>query len=123
VEDSNSIFQNIAGNGSSARSTMFARDWNGNEYLSGNLFVGCNDFTTTANGLTTANAGGGKVATESYVDTAIANIPSGGGSSYTAGDGINIDSNGVISKKNDAPVPLFALLAYILTGTETGMYN
>jgi hypothetical protein len=46
-----------------------------------------------------------------------------GGSSYTAGNGIDIDSNGVISKKNDAPVPLFALLAYILTGTETGMYN
>lgn len=97
VEDSNSIFQNIAGNGSSsARATMFARDWNGNEYLSGNLFVGCNDFTTTANGLTTANAGGGKVATESYVDTAIANIPSSGGSSYTAGQGISID-NGEIS--------------------------
>lgn len=98
VEDSNSILQNIAGNGSSssARATMFARDWNGNEYLSGNLFVGCNDFTTTANGLTTANAGGGKVATESYVATAIANIPSGG-SSYTAGNGIEIDSNGVIS--------------------------
>lgn len=99
VEDSNDIFQNIAGNGaSSARATMFARDWNGNEYLSGNLFVGCNDFTTTSSGLTTANAGGGKVATESYVDTAIANIPSGSGTTYTAGNGINIDSNGVISQ-------------------------
>lgn len=66
IEDSNSILQNIAGNGSSsARATMFARDWNGNEYLSGNLFVGCNDFTTTSSGLTTANAGGSKVATMS----------------------------------------------------------
>jgi hypothetical protein len=74
VEDSNSILQNIAGNGaSSARATMFARDWNGNEYLSGNLFVGCNDFTTTANGLTTANAGGSKVATMSDLTTD--NIP------------------------------------------------
>lgn len=94
--DNYNVFQNIAGNGTSNanRSTMFARDWNGNEYLSGNLFVGCNDFTTTSSGLTTADAGGSKVATESYVATAIANIPSG--TTYTAGQGISID-NGEIS--------------------------
>ena len=83
IGDSNSIFQNIAGNGTAynARSNSFARDWNGNEYLAGNLYVGCNDYSTTANGLTTENAGGSKVATESYVDQAIADIPSSGGSS------------------------------------------
>ena len=83
VADSNSIFQNIAGNGTpSAHSNSFARDWNGNEYLAGDLFVNCSDYTTDANGLTTENAGGSKVATESYVDQAIADIPTGG--EYTA---------------------------------------
>lgn len=79
IEDANGIFQHIVGAGAkvSSPSTISAGDWNGNEYLAGNLYVGCNDFTTTANGLTTANAGGSKVATESYVDTAIANLPSG----------------------------------------------
>lgn len=88
VVDSNSIFQNIAGNGhesdgaddNNVLSNSFARDWNGNEYLAGNLYVGCNDYSTTANGLITANAGGSKVATESYVDQAIADIPSSSGS-------------------------------------------
>ena len=66
-------FQNIVGNGTSNsnRSNSFARDWNGNEYLAGNLYVGCNDYATSSTGLTTANAGGSKVATESYVDTAL----------------------------------------------------
>lgn len=79
IEDANGIFQHIVGAGAkvSSPSTISAGDWNGNKYLAGNLYVGCNDFTTTANGLTTANAGGSKVATESYVDTAIANLPSG----------------------------------------------
>lgn len=79
IEDANGIFQHVVGAGTSVSSpsTIFGRDWNGNEYLAGNLYVGCNDFTTTANGLTTTNAGGSKVATESYVDTAIANLPSG----------------------------------------------
>lgn len=71
IEDSNNIFQNIVGNGIdiNARSNSFARDWNGNEYLAGNLYVGCNDYSTTSDGLTTANAGGSKVATETYVET------------------------------------------------------
>lgn len=79
IEDAYGIFQHIVGAGiyASSPSTISAGDWNGNKYLAGNLYVGCNDFTTTANGLTTANAGGSKVATESYVDTAIANLPSG----------------------------------------------
>ena len=91
-------FQHIVGNGpsDSQPSNMFARDWNGNEYLAGNLYVGCNDYTITSGDLTTANAGGSKVATESYVDTAIANAGGSGGSSYTAGTGISIE-NGVIS--------------------------
>ena len=110
IEDTNNTFQNIAGNGtaSNARSNSFARDWNGNEYLAGNLYVGCNDYSTTANGLTTENAGGSKVATESYVDQAIADIPSsGGGSSYTAGAGIDIDSNNVISAPGVRCYPMF----------------
>lgn len=110
IEDSNNIFQNIAGNGTAvnARSNSFARDWDGNEYLAGNLYVGCNDYSTTANGLITANAGGSKVATESYVDQAIADIPSsGGGSSYTAGVGIDIDSDNVISAPGVKAYPMF----------------
>lgn len=54
---------------------------------------------------------------KSYID---ANV--GGGSSYTAGNGIEIDANGVISKTSGA-LPLFVLLSYILTGTQTGQYN
>lgn len=77
--DSNMIFQSIVGNGTAVnnRINIFTRDWDGNEYLRGNLYVGCNSYGTNANGLTTTNAGGSKVATESYVDTAIANLPSG----------------------------------------------
>ena len=52
----------------------------------------------------------------------IAANASGGGASYTAGSGISIDANGVISKTSGA-LPLFVLLSYILTGTQTGQYN
>lgn len=64
-------FQSIVGNGTSNsnRSNMFARDWSGNEYLTGNLYVGCNDYSANSSGLLTANAGGSKVATETYVET------------------------------------------------------
>lgn len=58
----------------------------------------------------------------SQIKTEIANNSGSGGSSYTAGDGIDIDANGVISKTNGA-LPLFVLLSYILTGTQTGQYN
>ena len=73
LEDNYNIFQHIVGKGTyeGNRSNSFARDWDGNEYLSGNLYVGCNDYATTKDGLTTANAGGSKVATESYVNTAL----------------------------------------------------
>lgn len=108
IEDNNNIFQNIAGNGTAdnARSNSFARDWNGNEYLAGNLFVNCSDYTTDANGLTTENAGGSKVATEDYVDQAIADIPTGGGSEYTAGNGIEIDNDTI----RTIPFPVFQAL-------------
>lgn len=73
IENPGHVFQSVVGNGTgdSNRANMFARDWNGNEYLAGNLYVGCNDYTTTSEGLTTANAGGSEVATKSYVDTVL----------------------------------------------------
>lgn len=46
---------------------------------------------------------------------------SGGGATYTAGDGISIDANDVIST-TAAETPLFAMLANILT-SDTGVYN
>ena len=72
IEDVNGVFQHIVGNGTNGdRKNMFSRDWNGNEYLAGNLYVGCNAYSTTSTGLITTNAGGSKVATESYVDTVL----------------------------------------------------
>lgn len=124
IKDSNNIFQNIAGNGTAdnARSNSFARDWNGNEYLAGKLYVNCSDYTTDANGLVNENANGSEVATKDYVDGQVQDcyndwqlttedlqnqvdeIKNSGGSSsgesYTAGSGINIDSNNVISNIN-----------------------
>lgn len=98
IPDANSQFGMIVGNGTanSARSDLYTIGANGIGYFSNDLYVNCSDFTTTSTGLTTANCGGSKVATESYVDQAIANIPSSG-TTYTAGNGISIDSNGVIS--------------------------
>lgn len=113
-EDSNYVFQHIAGNGANAvsRSNAYALGRDGNGYYSGNLYVGCNDYSTTsvnsAGQLITANAGGSKVATESYVASAISAIPS---TTYTLpvsttstlggvkidGSSITIDNNGVIS--------------------------
>lgn len=49
-------------------------------------------------------------------------IGSGGGSSYTAGDGISIDSNGVISRDNGT-YPLFGLLLNLFTDMMTAPYN
>jgi len=101
VVDKNNIFAEIVGNGNdyNSRSNASALDWSGNQYLAGNLYVGCSDYSTTSNGLTTANCGGSKVATEAYVDTAVANAggSGSGGATYTAGTGINIDENNVIS--------------------------
>ena len=51
----------IVGNGTiSARSNARALDWNGNEYLKGDIYVNCD----------TSSANGNKVATEGYVNTA-----------------------------------------------------
>lgn len=63
VEDSNSIYAEIVGNGNSnsVRSNASALDWSGNQYLAGSLYVGCTDYTTTSSGPTTANCGGQKV--------------------------------------------------------------
>ncbi len=56
------LFAEIIGNGinSSTKSNARALDWNGNEYLMGDLYVGCNPDST----------GGSKVLTESNLDTA-----------------------------------------------------
>lgn len=65
VEDINGVFADIVGNGSgmagAPRSNAEATDWNGNKYLSGGIYVGCTDYTTTANGLTTLGAGGFRI--------------------------------------------------------------
>lgn len=61
----------IVGNGTSnsAKSNARTLDWNGNERLKGDLYVGCN-----AN-----SSGGNKVATEAYVTTRIPTPPSNDG--------------------------------------------
>lgn len=71
----------VIGNGASAanRDDAMTIDWSGNEYLAGDLYIGCNDFTTTSNGPTTTGCGGSKVATEAYVNSAVANSGGGGG--------------------------------------------
>ena len=63
----------IIGNGtSSARSNARALDWDGNERLKGNVYVGCNADST----------GGEKVATEAYVNARIPTPPAADGT-YT----------------------------------------
>ena len=56
-------------------------------------------------------------ATQTYVDNAVANVPS---SSYTAGDGISIDNN-VISQ-TPSTVPLIGMLQ-VITSNNTNIYN
>ena len=67
--DKYDIFQHITGNGSddSNRSNAEALDWSGNRFLAGNVYVGCTDYTTSADGLVTANCGGKKLITEDDV--------------------------------------------------------
>ena len=64
----------IVGNGSNANNRSNARtlDWDGNERLAGNLYVGCNADST----------GGSKVATESFVTTRVPAPPSSDGTYY-----------------------------------------
>ena len=60
----------IIGNGTTnARSNARALDWDGNEYLKGNVYVGCNADST----------GGAKVATEAYVNARIPATPAANG--------------------------------------------
>lgn len=62
IDDYNN-FRLIIGNGTSfgSRADIYAVDVNGNQYLTGNIYVGCNDYTTTSNGPTTEGCGGQKV--------------------------------------------------------------
>lgn len=71
VVDRNSVFQHIVGNGvdSDNKNNAQALDWSGNQYLTGNLYVGCSDYTTTSSRLTTANCGGQQVFYGSLVST------------------------------------------------------
>lgn len=81
VADTNKVFANIIGNGSSdsSRSNATAIDWQGNQYLSGDIYTNCTDYTTTSTGLNTPRCGGKKLATEEYVDTRIPAPPSADG--------------------------------------------
>lgn len=62
----------IVGNGAGALSPSNARvlDWNGNEYLKGDIYIGCNADSTS----------GSKVATESFVTTRVPTPPVSDGS-------------------------------------------
>lgn len=77
IAETNGIFQHIIGNGTTdeSRSNASALDWSGNQYLAGNLFVNCNNYTTTSSGLQTAGCGGSKVATEAFVNSKIPTAP------------------------------------------------
>ena len=74
-------FSFIIGNGSSnsSRSNATAIDWQGNQYLSGDIYTNCTDYATTSTGLNTPRCGGKKLATEEYIDTRIPAPPSADG--------------------------------------------
>lgn len=80
IPDANDQFSIIIGNSPNQNSNLkknalaITRD-NAHTYWATDLYVNCSDFTTTSTGLTTANCGGNKVATESYVDTRIPPAP------------------------------------------------
>ena len=64
-DSTTSNFAHIIGNGnSSLRSNALAVDWAGNTFIHGDMYVNCNNYSDN----------GSKVATESYVTTAIGNI-------------------------------------------------
>jgi hypothetical protein len=70
LEDPNSIYADIVGNGSqgsSDRSNAYALDWHGNAYFDGDVFV-------QGDGKTLNFDGAKKVATEEYVDTKVAEL-------------------------------------------------
>lgn len=56
-------FEHQIGNGVSDenRSNASALDWQGNQYLSGDIYTNCTDYTTTSTGLNTPRCGGQKL--------------------------------------------------------------
>lgn len=63
VVDSDQIFADIIGNGAdnNHRNNAEAIDWNGNLYLAGNAYVGCDNFATVSEGPASTNCGGTKL--------------------------------------------------------------
>lgn len=90
IEDTASTYAHIVGNGTStsARSNAHTLDWNGNSWYAGTVSAG-----TAASPAAVTNDN--DLTTKAYVDAAISQ-GGGGGTSYTAGTGIDI-TNGVIS--------------------------
>lgn len=78
IEDTNNTYAEIVGNGGvNARSNARTLDWNGNEVLAGNITLG--NHTTIANNSNsditiTLPSSAGTLATETYVDNAIAAV-------------------------------------------------
>lgn len=70
LENYDGRYVELVGNGTSeAQSNARALDWDGNEYLNGNLYVTCGSFSKN----------GKKVATEQYVDAKVPNPPTTNG--------------------------------------------
>lgn len=90
IKDNQGVYAHIVGNGTSnsERSNAHTLDWNGNAWYAGSVSAG-----TTATPAAVVNDN--DLTTKAYVDNAISQS-GGGGSSYTAGTGIDI-TNGVIS--------------------------
>ena len=90
IKDNQGVYAHIVGNGTSnsERSNAHTLDWNGNAWYAGSVSAG-----TTAAPAAVVNDN--DLTTKAYVDNAISQ-GGGGGSSYTAGTGIDI-TNGVIS--------------------------
>jgi len=90
IQDNTGTYAHIVGNGTSnsERSNAHTLDWNGNAWYAGSVSAG-----TTAAPAAVVNDN--DLTTKAYVDNAISQ-GGGGGSSYTAGTGIDI-TNGVIS--------------------------
>ena len=90
ISDNQGVYAHIVGNGTSNndRSNAHTLDWSGNAWYAGSVSAG-----TTAAPAAVVNDN--DLTTKAYVDNAISQ-GGGGGSSYTAGTGIDI-TNGVIS--------------------------
>ena len=65
IGDSSNTYAFIVGNGTSntSRSNATVIDQQGNQYLSGDIYTNCTDYTTTSTGLNTPRCGGNKVLT------------------------------------------------------------